>query len=73
MQRGYLAMGGQVVDAAMVAAPKRRKAGPDKAAESKVRANVEHVVPHQEAKMSLFIRTIGIKRAEPKVSLANLA
>jgi hypothetical protein len=35
MQRGYLAMGGQVVDAAMVAAPKRRKTGPEKAAESK--------------------------------------
>ncbi len=38
-----------------------------------MRANVEHVVAHQEAKMSLFIRTIGIKLAEPKVSRANLA
>ena len=36
-------------------------------------ANVEHVSERQEAKTSLFIRTIGIKRAEPKVSLTNLA
>jgi IS5 family transposase len=56
----------------MVAAPKRRKTGPEKAAKSKVHANVEHVFAHQEAKMNLLIRTIGIKRAEAKVSLANL-
>jgi IS5 family transposase len=43
------------------------------AAKSKVRARVEHVFAHQKAKMGLFIRTIGIKRAEAKITLANLA
>lgn len=43
------------------------------AAKSKVRARVEHVFAHQKDKMRLFIRTIGIKRAEAKVTLANLA
>ena len=39
----------------------------------KVRARVEHVFAQQKAKMGLFIRTIGIKRAEAKITLANLA
>jgi len=43
------------------------------ATKSKVRARVEHVFAHQKAVMSLFIRTIGIKRAEAKITLANLA
>jgi transposase, IS5 family len=43
------------------------------AAKSKVRARVEHVFAHQKGKMGLFIRTIGIKRAEAKITLANLA
>lgn len=43
------------------------------AAKSKVRARVEHVFAHQRDNMGLFIRTIGIKRAEAKVTLANLA
>ena len=43
------------------------------AAKSSVRARVEHVFAHQKDKMGLFIRTIGIKRAEAKVTLANLA
>jgi len=43
------------------------------AAKSKVRARVEHVFTHQKAVMGLFIRTIGIKRAEAKITLANLA
>jgi len=43
------------------------------AAKSKVRARVEHVLAQQKAKMGLFIRTIGIKRAEAKITLANLA
>lgn len=38
-----------------------------------MRARVEHVFAHQKDKMGLFIRTIGIKRAEAKVALANLA
>lgn len=37
------------------------------------RARVEHVFAQQKAKLGLFIRTIGIKRAEAKITLANLA
>ena len=43
------------------------------ATKSKTRARVEHVFGEQKSKMGLFIRTIGIKRAETKISLANLA
>lgn len=43
------------------------------AAKSAVRARVEHVFARQKDQMALFIRTIGIKRAEAKVTLANLA
>lgn len=43
------------------------------ATKSKVRARVEHVFAQQKVKMGLFIRTIGIKRAEAKITLANLA
>lgn len=39
---------------------------------SKIRCRVEHVFAHQKDKMGLFIRTIGIKRAEAKITLANL-
>lgn len=40
---------------------------------SKVRARVEHVFAEQKARMGLFIRTIGIRRAEATVTLANMA
>jgi len=43
------------------------------AAKSKVRARVEHVFDRQQDQMVLFIRTIGIKRTEAKITLANLA
>jgi IS5 family transposase len=43
------------------------------AAKSKVRARVEHLFAQQKAKMGPFIRTIGIKRAQAKITLANLA
>jgi IS5 family transposase len=43
------------------------------ATKSKIRARVEHVFAQQKAQMGLFIRTIGIKRAEAKITLANLA
>jgi hypothetical protein len=42
------------------------------ATKSKVRARVEHVFAQQKAKMWPFIHTIGIKRAEAKITLANL-
>ena len=38
-----------------------------------IRARVEHVFAQQKAHMGLFIRTIGLKRAETKIMVANLA
>lgn len=38
-----------------------------------IRARVEHVFAQQKAKMGMLIRTIGIKRAEAKITLVNLA
>jgi len=43
------------------------------AAKSKIRARVEHVFAHQKNRYGLFIRTIGLARAEAKLTLANLA
>ena len=43
------------------------------AAKSAVRARIEHVFAHQKNRFGLFIRTIGIARAEAKLTLANLA
>jgi len=43
------------------------------AAKSAVRARIEHVFAHQKNKFGLFIRTIGIARAEAKLTLANMA
>ena len=36
-------------------------------------ARIEHVFAHQKNRFGLFIRTIGIARAEAKLTLANLA
>jgi transposase, IS5 family len=43
------------------------------AAKSSIRAAVEHVFAHQKNRFGLFIRTIGIVRAEAKLTLANIA
>ena len=43
------------------------------ARKSSVRAKVEHVFGHQKNRFGLFIRTIGLARAETKLILANLA
>jgi IS5 family transposase len=43
------------------------------AAKSKVRARIEHVFAEQKSRMGLFIRTIGIARAEATMTLANMA
>jgi transposase, IS5 family len=42
------------------------------ARKSSVRARVEHVFAHQN-RYGLFIRTIGLARAEAKLTLTNLA
>lgn len=43
------------------------------AAKSAIRAAVEHVFAHQKNRFGLFIRTIGLARAEAKLILANIA
>ncbi len=43
------------------------------AKKSSIRARVEHVFAHQKTRYGLFIRAIGLARAEAKLTLANLA
>ena len=43
------------------------------AGKSAVRARIEHVFARQKDQMGMFIRTIGLARAEAKITLANLA
>lgn len=43
------------------------------ARKSSARARIKHVFAQQKNRFGLFIRTIGIKRAEAKLTLANLA
>lgn len=43
------------------------------AAKSRIRARVEHVFAQQKDRMGLFVRTVGLKRAEARIGLANLA
>jgi len=43
------------------------------AKKSTIRAAVEHVFAHQKNRFGLFIRTIGLARAEAKLTLANIA
>ena len=43
------------------------------AKKSTIRARVEHVFANQKQRFGLFIRTIGLARAEAKMTLANLA
>ena len=43
------------------------------ARKSAVRAHVEHVFAQQKGRMGLFVRTIGLKRADAKIGLAKLA
>lgn len=43
------------------------------ARKSAIRARVEHVFGNQKNRFGLFIRTIGLARAEAKLTLANLA
>ena len=42
------------------------------AKKSAVRAKVEHVFGHQKNRYGLFIRTIGLARAETKLIIANI-
>ena len=42
------------------------------AQKSKIRSKVEHVFAHQKARMRLFVRTIGIARANATITLVNM-
>jgi len=42
------------------------------AGKSMIRSRVEHVFADQKSRTGLFVRTVGIKRAEMKIGLANL-
>ena len=53
--------------------PMPRATAQANARKSSVRAAVEHVFAHQKNRFGLFIRTIGIARAEAKIIIANLA
>jgi IS5 family transposase len=52
--------------------PMPRRTARANARKSAVRAAVEHVFARQKGPMGLFIRTIGIARAQTKIGLANL-
>ena len=43
------------------------------AMKSSTRARIEHVFAHQKNRFGLFVRTIGVARADAKLTLANLA
>jgi IS5 family transposase len=43
------------------------------ARKSAIRARMEHVFAHQKGRFGLFIRSIGLVRAEAKLTLANIA
>lgn len=53
--------------------PMPRHSARANAKKSSIRAAVEHVFAHQKTRFGLFIRTIGLARAEAKLTLANIA
>jgi IS5 family transposase len=43
------------------------------ASRARIRSGIEHVFAAQKHRMALFVRTIGIARAQVKIGMANLA
>jgi IS5 family transposase len=43
------------------------------AARARIRSGIEHVFAAQKHRMALFVRTIGLARAQVKIGMANLA
>ena len=43
------------------------------AARARIRSGIEHVFAAQKHRMALFVRTVGLARAQVKIGLANLA
>ncbi len=78
--RGYLAMGGQIIDASIVPVPRQRnKPLSDREKKvnktrSRVRVRVEHVFGARSNDMGgPLIRSIGLVRAKARIGLRNLA
>ncbi|PHP65103.1 IS5/IS1182 family transposase [Zhengella mangrovi] len=53
--------------------PMARATVQSNAKKSSIRAAIKHVFAHQKNRYGLFIRTIGLARAQAKLTLANLA
>lgn len=53
--------------------PMPKRTAKANAAKSRIRARVEHVFAQQNERMNLMIRSIGIKRAEATIIMANIA
>lgn len=53
--------------------PMPKRTAQANAKKSKVRARVEHVFAQQKHRMNLVVRSIGIKRAEATITMANIA
>ncbi|RKK01054.1 IS5/IS1182 family transposase, partial [Pseudoroseomonas wenyumeiae] len=43
------------------------------ASRARIRSGIEHVFAAQKHRMALFVRTIGLARAQVKIGMANLA
>jgi len=53
--------------------PMPKRTAKANAKKSKIRARVEHVFAHQKERMKIFIRSIGLERAEATITMANIA
>ena len=53
--------------------PMPKRTAKANAKKSKVRATVEHVFAQQKQRMKLVVRSIGLKRAEAVIGMANIA
>jgi len=71
--RGYLAMGGQIIDASVVPAPKQRNTEREKAAIKEGRVPAAWKPVDLAIPMFGYKNHIGIARARIKIGMANLA
>ena len=71
--RGYLAMGGQIIDASVVPAPKQRNTEGEKAAIKEGRVPAAWKPVDLAIPMFGYKNHIGIARARIKIGMANLA
>ena len=53
--------------------PMSKRTAKANARKSKVRARVEHVFAQQKERMNLFVRSVGIARAEATITMVNIA